>query len=79
MSLKCYAVASGAIYENTQASQCGYPNASTPYVNCCWKPDFCMSNDICHYTHAQIDGSGYYLAGCTDPTWKDPSCPPQCC
>ena len=38
-----------------------------------------MEDSICHYTHGGVtNGTGYYMAGCTDPSWQDPACPKAC-
>ena len=46
---------------------------------CCVPGDTCGLHGFCHFFHAQDDPiSGYYLAGCTDPEFKDAACPQQC-
>ncbi|THC89636.1 hypothetical protein EYZ11_010912 [Aspergillus tanneri] len=32
---------------------------------CCVVGDYCLSDNICSYTHTLIGGSGYYSAGCS--------------
>ena len=50
---------------------CSTPNTAVPYVNCCVPGDICMEDNLCHYTKSSVNGSGYYLATCTDPFVKD--------
>lgn len=45
---------------------------------CCSAGDYCMADSICHYTHSVMNGTGYYMAGCTDPTCADPARPKRC-
>lgn len=78
MTTTCWDKSNGITKEQPNAFACGRPNATTPFVNCCWHGDICLSDNVCHYTHPQTNGSGYYISGCTDPNWRDPSCPRQC-
>lgn len=53
---------------------CG--NAAFGHITCCGAGDNCLADDACWGIH----GTGYgsyltYMAGCTDPEYKDPSCP----
>ncbi len=53
---------------------CG--NDAFGHKTCCGAGDNCLADDACFGVH----GSGYgsyltYMAGCTDPDYKDPSCP----
>jgi len=53
---------------------CG--NDAFGYQTCCGAGDDCMADNACFGVH----GSGYgsfltYMAGCTDPDYKDVSCP----
>ncbi|KAK3323100.1 hypothetical protein B0T19DRAFT_476265 [Cercophora scortea] len=53
---------------------CG--NAAYGHQTCCGAGDNCLGDDACFGVH----GSGYgslltYMAGCTDPDYKDKSCP----
>ena len=56
---------------NTQISDAGHRL-------CCFTGDDCGKESICHYTHPADGGSGYYVGGCTDPTYKDPICSQRC-
>ncbi|KAE8138618.1 hypothetical protein BDV38DRAFT_244136 [Aspergillus pseudotamarii] len=75
--MPCYTLHSGKISSNFDVdSACGVANSTHPYVQCCVKGDYCMSNGICQY---QNDGvPGYYAADCTDPTLQDPACMTRC-
>ncbi|CAI6331971.1 unnamed protein product [Periconia digitata] len=47
---------------------------------CCASNDLCLENGLCKY-NAGADArpfNEYWRIGCTDPTYKDPSCPQQC-
>ena len=60
---------------------CGGSEASeSEIVPCCKKGDVCMSDNICYFNHLPPKGhfSGYYIAGCTDETLKDPACTMVC-
>ena len=53
---------------------CG--NDAFGYHACCGAGDNCLANNACFGIH----GSGYgsyltYMAGCSDPEYKDSSCP----
>lgn len=48
------------------------------FQNCCTEGDTCEEGSICHFMHQSYQGSGYYIAGCSDPTYMDPICSPQC-
>ena len=46
---------------------------------CCRADDECGDDGFCHFTDRRLDNtSGYYLGGCTDPTFKDPRCGLHC-
>jgi hypothetical protein len=61
------------VYRPCQASN----NASANF-QCCYAGDSCLEGGICNYTHPRSGGTGYYIAGCTDPSFTDPSCPTHC-
>ncbi|KAK0741567.1 hypothetical protein B0T18DRAFT_432655 [Schizothecium vesticola] len=53
---------------------CG--NAAFGHITCCGAGDNCLANDACWGIHGTGYGSSLtYMAGCTDPEYKDPSCP----
>ncbi|MCJ1472510.1 hypothetical protein MMC13_001158 [Lambiella insularis] len=57
---------------------CG-PSADIGVGACCAAGDTCGDDLICYYTHPIMGGSGYYVAGCTDPTFSNQSiCSPHC-
>jgi hypothetical protein len=45
---------------------------------CCGIGDQCGIDSLCHFTTPQALSSGYYLGGCTDPTFTDPVCSNPC-
>ncbi len=53
---------------------CG--NDAFGHQTCCGAGDNCLADNACFGIHGQGYGSYLtYLAGCTDPDYKDPSCP----
>lgn len=53
---------------------CG--NTAFGHFTCCGAGDNCLANNACWGVHGTGYGSSLtYLAGCTDPEYKDPSCP----
>ena len=74
----CYNIHSNVYAVALVSEACGVPNATNPYVPCCVKGDYCMSDGICHFTHPQSGATGYYSADCTDPTFSDPACIKRC-
>ncbi len=46
---------------------------------CCVNGDQCGRDSICHFSKPIANTSGYYLGGCTDPTYTDPVCQHHCC
>lgn len=76
--MACYAVFSGATKLLDHIYPCGPVNATTPHVPCCDAGTTCIPGGLCEYTHSQPLGSGFYAAGCTDPSWKAPSCRRLC-
>ena len=48
---------------------------------CCNDGDSCLEYSICHFTHpspSDKSKSGFYIGGCTDPSYDDPVCLRQC-
>ena len=78
--LVCYLVSHGYVSSTNQYFPCGSSVITGASAQaCCNAEDYCMDDGICHYTRGGVtNGTGYYMAGCTDPTWKDPACPKQC-
>lgn len=68
----CYTKAGEKLHESF--IPCG--NTAFGFQTCCGAGDNCMADNACFGIH----GSGYgsqltYQAGCTDPDYKDKSCP----
>jgi hypothetical protein len=78
--LVCYLVSNNVVTSTNQYFPCGNSDITGASAQtCCNGEDYCMDNSICHYTRGGVtNGTGYYMGGCTDPTWKDPACPKQC-
>ena len=78
------AAASECYCKNTgEVDQCGGSTyacgADTGSVqSCCVLGDICLDDGFCQFSHALQGTSGYYLSGCTDPTFQDPKCLGQC-
>lgn len=55
-------------------------SSSNSFTQCCNPTDTCGTNGFCHFTHAQdAPVTGYYLGGCTDPSFEDPiACAQRC-
>lgn len=87
----CYNYASG-IYNDTfyDSFPCGNKNSPglddpvTGFQSCCHSGDECGANNICKWgsSNSSADhpahGSGYYVGGCTDPTFQAPMCRHDC-
>lgn len=76
--LTCYTIGLNFVTSSNQYFPCGGSNGGSGVQSCCYAGDYCMEDSICHYTHSVTNGTGFYMAGCTDPTWQDPACPKQC-
>ncbi|KAH9829774.1 hypothetical protein Tdes44962_MAKER02252 [Teratosphaeria destructans] len=76
----CFTIGLNYVTSSNQYFPCGASNATDAQAqSCCYAGDVCMEDSICHYTHGGVtNGTGYYMAGCTDSSWKDPACPKQC-
>jgi len=72
----CYVEHSGFIQSSSQ-TPCGDTSAGLQL--CCQGGDICLESSICHFSHPLAKTSGYYIGGCTDPSFTDPSCARQCC
>lgn len=80
--MSCFILQNNEISEfNTSAeiSPCGPVNATTAAVPCCTNGDACLTGGLCFFTFSLTGGSGYYAAGCTDSSFKDPHCREICC
>ena len=74
---QCHCEAKSTLFVCPLAVPCGAPNVAG-FVACCVRGDVCGADGFCHFTHPQSGTSGYYLASCTDPTYRDSSCPTRC-
>ncbi|KAF2193580.1 hypothetical protein K469DRAFT_712356 [Zopfia rhizophila CBS 207.26] len=76
---QCYGTIQGKIKLLSTRKPCGPTNATVPVVPCCNADDTCLAHGICHYDTRSIEGgSGYYVAACTDPNYKDKNCRQLC-
>jgi hypothetical protein len=62
----------------SQYVSCAGSKTPNGFEACGVAGDVCLEDGICHYTHPEANGSGFYLAGCTDPAYQDSSCQQQC-
>ncbi|KAH8892392.1 hypothetical protein GQ53DRAFT_805912 [Thozetella sp. PMI_491] len=59
-------------------SPCGPVNSTNPVVSCCFPGETCLEDGICQFAPTSAGLSGYRVAACTDPTYKDPICKEWC-
>lgn len=45
---------------------------------CCLNGGQCGEDSICHTVSSSDGGSGWYVGGCTDPSYQDPVCRTSC-
>ena len=76
-SASCYCVDDGTI-AICGANSIPCSNSTSTVQLCCAAGDICGADSICQFTHPQADVSGYYVGGCTDPTFSDPVCSKRC-
>ena len=76
---KCYRKKGGAIVEDDSFSPC---DSIIDNDACCVKGDQCMpvlnGAHLCFSPNNQTDFISYYVAGCTDSSYKDGSCFNHC-
>ncbi|KAF9734893.1 hypothetical protein PMIN06_008303 [Paraphaeosphaeria minitans] len=81
MAAECYAN-NGSLYANTAATYvpCNLTAVENGgHSSCCAIGDLCMTNGLCMEPSNEAKGANHYWRnGCTDKTWKDPSCPNFC-
>ncbi|KAF9738976.1 hypothetical protein PMIN06_007759 [Paraphaeosphaeria minitans] len=46
------------------------------HTSCCKEDEKCFTNGLCRHAALGADTNYYWLEACTDPTFKDPACPP---
>ncbi|KAL5392271.1 hypothetical protein DPSP01_000786 [Paraphaeosphaeria sporulosa] len=46
------------------------------HTSCCKEDERCFTNGLCRHKALGTDTNYYWLEACTDPTFKDPACPP---
>ncbi|KAN0071405.1 hypothetical protein V8E54_010836 [Elaphomyces granulatus] len=51
---------------NLKAVPCGPLNETAPVISCCVLGDYCLSHNLCGYTHSTPGGYGYYTSACSD-------------
>ncbi|KAK5164299.1 uncharacterized protein LTR77_009994 [Saxophila tyrrhenica] len=77
-STVCYTISNDFVSSSNQYVPCG-GSSSGVAQSCCNVGDYCLEDGICRYTHrGVVNGTGYYMAGCTDSSWSNPACPKQC-
>jgi hypothetical protein len=76
----CYCVRDGQVIDcSGTETACSTPSSVDSGAQlCCVTGDQCGKDSICHFTKQIANTSGYYLGGCTDPTYKDPVCQQHC-
>ena len=73
MNVSCYGYNNNAVFHaDGQGEYCEEINSENPIAACCVKGDTCLANSICQYSHSLPGGSGYYAAGCSDPSFGAP-------
>lgn len=82
-SNECYRRAYDVIQSSDVSDPCGTAsvglfNPNTGVEGCCVAGDTCGANGVCKRNTTIDNTSGYYLGGCTDPTYQDPACPRLC-
>jgi hypothetical protein len=73
----CYDVYTNRVPEqDTESWPCKAPTPEQPFVPCCASGSICLSDNYC--LGNLYDVEHYYIAGCTDPQFLDPSCSSHC-
>lgn len=81
LATDCYYKLDNPIAHNPPSNPCGAVSSTSNFFACCVAGDSCLEDGICHTPkplNAPDVASGYYMGGCTDPTWSSPACAPQC-
>ena len=72
----CYTKHDNIVSSNPDNTPC---STGSGYQQCCATGDECGADGFCHFTHAQDNiVTGYYLGGCTDPSFEAAVCPQPC-
>lgn len=71
-----YYINSGTLFKAPDSYPCGGSNGEIAFT--CINGDLCTEASICHSTRPVQGTSGYYIGGCTDPTFPAPACSQQC-
>ena len=76
----CYISANSTIDISYNFIPCESNYASSAVVNCCdlQAGHVCMSDKIC-FDPSQSENSGFYISGCTDPTYSNSTVCPRYC
>ena len=74
--MECFTKHTSEVTSDPDNLPCGN---GTGYQQCCNEGDQCGADGFCHFTHAQSNFvTGYYLGGCTDPSFDAAVCPQPC-
>lgn len=77
--MSCYS-RNGTLWKERGSIPCNTTAvAENKHSSCCAVGDLCLTNGMCRSQEdEQHAGNQYFRVGCTDPTWKDPSCANYC-
>ena len=74
----CYQKSNNKI-RKTKGTLCGTPADDNDFVQCCQEGDTCLPNHFCYFSHTLPGASGFYVALCSDPDYKDTdACSDRC-
>lgn len=76
----CYCVRDSVVFDcsSTESACGGASSVDSGAQLCCVNGDQCGKDSICHFTKSIPNTSGYYLGGCTHPTYQDQVCQRHC-
>ncbi|KAH6681411.1 hypothetical protein B0J14DRAFT_214892 [Halenospora varia] len=78
----CYRKIEGEVEQSSNVGPCGIVYANSGTLPCCNMGDYCLSNGLCKYPVTPPNPpngySGYYAASCTDKSYNDSLCNPNC-
>jgi hypothetical protein len=80
VSSNCYCIRDNDIFDcSTTETVCGIASSVDSGAQlCCVAGDQCGIDSVCHLSKQIAITSGYYLGGCTNPTYNDPVCQKHC-